>query len=101
MTFDFPTLIAHAAKTRPLGAGAIIGSGTVSNKLDGGPGKPVDQGGVGYSCLAEIRTVETIDQGAAKTPFMSFGDTVRIEMMNDKHHSIFGAIEQTVEKYDG
>ncbi|MGX1307740.1 fumarylacetoacetate (FAA) hydrolase [Amorphus suaedae] len=101
MTFDFPTLVAHAAKTRPLGAGAIIGSGTVSNKLDGGPGKPVDQGGVGYSCLAEIRTVETIDTGEAKTPFMSFGDTVRIEMMDDKHHSIFGAIEQTVEKYDG
>lgn len=101
MTFDFPTLVAHAAKTRPLSAGAIIGSGTVSNKLDGGPGKPVDQGGVGYSCLAEIRTVETIDTGAAKTPFMSFGDTVRIEMLDDKHHSIFGAIEQTVEKYDG
>ncbi|MGX1097106.1 fumarylacetoacetate hydrolase family protein [Amorphus sp. MBR-141] len=99
MTFDFPTLIAHAAKTRPLGAGAIIGSGTVSNKLDGGPGKPIDQGGVGYSCLAEVRTVETIDTGAAKTPFMSFGDTVRIEMLDDKHHSIFGAIEQTVEKY--
>ncbi len=101
MTFDFPTLIAHAAKTRPLGAGAIIGSGTVSNKLDGGPGKPIGEGGVGYSCLAEIRTVETIDTGAAKTQFMSFGDTVRIEMMDDKHHSIFGAIEQTVEKYDG
>mgnify|MGYP003146132772 CR=1 FL=1 len=101
MTFDFPTLVAHAAKTRPLGAGAIIGSGTVSNKLDGGPGKPIDQGGVGYSCLAEVRTVETIDTGAAKTPFMSFGDTVRIEMLDDKHHSIFGAIEQTVEKYDG
>lgn len=101
MTFDFPTLVAHAARTRPLGAGAIIGSGTVSNKLDGGPGKPVGQGGVGYSCLAEVRMVETIDTGKPSTPFMSFGDTVRIEMMDDKHHSIFGAIEQTVEKYDG
>jgi len=101
MTFDFPTLVAHAAKTRPLCAGAIIGSGTVSNKLDGGPGKPVGQGGVGYSCLAEVRMVETIDTGKPSTPFMSFGDTVRIEMMDDKHHSIFGAIEQTVEKYDG
>tara|TARA_R110002020_G_scaffold36937_21_gene111509 strand:+ start:9697 stop:10710 length:1014 start_codon:yes stop_codon:yes gene_type:complete len=101
MTFDFPTLVAHAAKTRPLCAGAIIGSGTVSNKLDGWPGKPVGQGGVGYSCLAEVRMVETIDTGKPSTPFMSFGDTVRIEMMDDKHHSIFGAIEQTVEKYDG
>ena len=101
MTFDFPTLIAHAAKTRPLVAGSIIGSGTVSNKLDGGPGKPVDAGGVGYSCLAEIRMVETIDTGKATTPFMSFGDTVRIEMLDDKHHSIFGAIEQVVEKYEG
>ncbi|MET0169640.1 MAG: fumarylacetoacetate hydrolase family protein, partial [Aliihoeflea sp.] len=80
MTFDFPTLIAHAAKTRPLVAGSIIGSGTVSNKLDGNPGKPVSEGGVGYSCIAEIRTIETIDGGKAKTPFMRFGDTVRIEM---------------------
>ncbi|WP_417669534.1 fumarylacetoacetate hydrolase family protein [Roseibium sp.] len=101
MTFDFPTLIAHAAKTRPLGAGAIIGSGTVSNKLDGGPGKPVSEGGVGYSCIAEIRMIETINDGQAKTPFMKFGDTVRIEMMDRQGHSIFGAIEQTVEKYEG
>ena len=56
-------LIAHAARTRPLVAGSIIGSGTVSNKLDGGPGKPVDAGGVGYSCIAEIRTIETIENG--------------------------------------
>lgn len=100
MTFDFPTLIAHAAKTRPLGAGAIIGSGTVSNKGDGGPGKPVDAGGVGYSCIAEIRTIETIETGKAATPFMRFGDTVRIEMKDKSGHSIFGAIEQSVEKYE-
>lgn len=99
MTFDFPTLIAHAAKTRPLCAGSIIGSGTVSNKLDGGPGKPVDAGGVGYSCIAEIRTIETIEVGKATTPFMRFGDTVRIEMKDKSGHSIFGAIEQTLEQY--
>ncbi|MGB3503297.1 MAG: fumarylacetoacetate hydrolase family protein [Mesorhizobium sp.] len=101
MTFDFPTLIAHAAKTRALGAGTIIGSGTVSNKLDGGPGKPVEQGGVGYSCIAEIRMIETIEQGAPKTPFLRHGDTVRIQMSDAKGHSIFGAIEQTVEKPGG
>ncbi|MBN7755670.1 fumarylacetoacetate hydrolase family protein [Nitratireductor aquimarinus] len=100
MTFDFPTLVAHAAKTRPLGAGAIIGSGTVSNKLDGGPGKPVDAGGVGYSCIAEIRMIETINDGKPSTPFMRFGDTVRIEMKDGDGHSIFGAIEQTVQKYE-
>ncbi|MGQ2909023.1 MAG: fumarylacetoacetate hydrolase family protein [Aliihoeflea sp.] len=100
MTFDFPTLIAHAAKTRPLVAGSIIGSGTVSNKLDGGPGKPVDAGGVGYSCIAEIRTIETIETGKATTPFMRFGDTVRIEMKDKAGHSIFGAIEQVVERYE-
>ncbi|MEJ8473222.1 fumarylacetoacetate hydrolase family protein [Roseibium algae] len=101
MTFDFPTLIAHAAKTRALSAGTIIGSGTVSNKLEGGPGKPVTDGGVGYSCIAEIRMIETIKDGTAKTPFMKFGDTVRIEMMDKAGHSIFGAIEQVVEKYEG
>lgn len=100
MTFDFPMLVAHAAKTRPLGAGAIIGSGTVSNKLDGGPGKPVDAGGVGYSCIAEIRMIETINDGKPSTPFMRFGDTVRIEMKDGDGHSIFGAIEQTVQKYE-
>ncbi|WP_420336262.1 fumarylacetoacetate hydrolase family protein [Roseibium sp.] len=98
MTFDFGQLIAHAAKSRNLGAGTIIGSGTVSNKLDGGPGKPVSEGGVGYSCIAEIRMIETIKDGQAKTPFMKFGDTVRIEMLDADGHSIFGAIEQTVEK---
>lgn len=98
MTFDFPTLIAHAAKTRPLAAGTIIGSGTVSNKLGEGPGKPVGEGGVGYSCIAEIRTIETIEKGAPKTPFLHHGDKVRIEMKDKAGHSIFGAIEQTVEK---
>lgn len=98
MTFDFPQLIAHAAKTRPLGAGTIIGSGTVSNKLDGGPGKPVSDGGVGYSCIAEIRMIETIETGHAKTPFLKFGDTVRIEMLDGEGHSIYGAIEQAVER---
>jgi len=97
MTFDFGALIAHLAKTRSLGAGTIIGSGTVSNKdADGGPGKPVSEGGLGYSCIAEVRTVETILRGAAETPFLKHGDTVRIEMLDDRHHSIFGAIEQTV-----
>ncbi|MER8727495.1 fumarylacetoacetate hydrolase family protein [Mesorhizobium sp. M0195] len=101
MTFDFPALIVHAAKTRPLAAGAIIGSGTVSNKLDGGPGKPVSVGGAGYSCVAELRMIETIETGEPKTPFLRFGDTVRIEMKDRGGHSIFGAIEQKVEKYEG
>jgi fumarylacetoacetate (FAA) hydrolase len=70
----------------------------VSNKgADGGPGKPISAGGVGYSCLAEIRTVETIEGGKPVTPFLAFGDTVRIEMKDAKGHSIFGAIEQRVE----
>lgn len=98
MTFDFGTLIAHLAKTRSLVAGTIIGSGTVSNRdAGGGPGKPVSEGGLGYSCIAEVRTVETILRGKAETGFLSHGDTVRIEMLDDKHHSIFGAIEQTVQ----
>ena len=100
MTFDFPTLVAHAAKTRPLAAGTIVGSGTVSNKLDGGPGKPVDQGGAGYSCIAEIRMIETIADGQPSTPFLSFGDRVRIEMQDAAGNSIFGAIDQAVERYD-
>jgi fumarylacetoacetate (FAA) hydrolase len=98
MTFDFGQLIAHAAKTRALSAGTVIGSGTVSNKLDGGPGKPLAEGGAGYSCIAELRMIETINNGEAKTPFLKFGDTVRIEMMDADGNSIFGAIEQTVEK---
>jgi fumarylacetoacetate (FAA) hydrolase len=83
-----------------LAAGTIIGSGTVSNKSpDGGPGRPVNQGGLGYSCLAEIRIIEVIAGGAAKTPFLRFGDRVRIEMKGSDGNSIFGAIEQLVERY--
>ena len=97
MTFDFGTLIAHLAKTRNIGAGSIIGSGTVSNRdSDGGPGKPVAAGGLGYSCIAEIRTIETILEGSAKTPFLKGGDTVRIWMDDDRGHPIFGVIEQEV-----
>ena len=73
----------------------------MSNKLDGAPGKPIADGGVGYSCIAEIRTIETIEDGEPKTPFMRFGDVVRIEMKDKAGHSIFGAIEQTVEQYEG
>ncbi|MEM8770627.1 MAG: fumarylacetoacetate hydrolase family protein [Pseudomonadota bacterium] len=100
LTFNFHQLIAHAAKTRALCAGTIIGSGTVSNKLDGGPGKPVAEGGAGYSCIAETRMIETIYEGAAKTPFMKFGDTVRIKMDDADGKSIFGAIEQKVSRYE-
>jgi len=97
MTFDFGTLIAHAAHTRDLGAGTIIGSGTVSNRdADGGPGKPISDGGLGYSCIAEVRTVETILRGKPETPFLKTGDTIRIEMLDEKRHAIFGSIEQTV-----
>ncbi|MDB5417328.1 MAG: uptA [Phenylobacterium sp.] len=97
MTFNFGTLIAHAAKTRALSAGSIIGSGTVSNRgPDGGPGQPISAGGVGYSCLAEVRTIETIQDGQPKTPFLKAGDVVRIEMRDAKRKSIFGAIEQEV-----
>ena len=101
MTFDFPALIMHAARTRPLTAGTIVGSGTVSNKgVDGGPGRPVVDGGVGYSCIAELRAVETILEGAPRTPFLAFGDTVRIEMKSQAGHSLFGAIEQRVERHE-
>ena len=100
MTFDFGTLIAHAAKTRALGAGTIVGSGTVSNRdADGGPGRTIADGGLGYACIAELRTVETIRDGEPKTPFMRFGDAVRIEMKDAKGHSIFGAIDQIVRKH--
>ncbi|WP_339906916.1 fumarylacetoacetate hydrolase family protein [Pseudomonas guineae] len=90
MTFNFPTLVAHAAKTRPLGSGTIIGSGTVSN---------YDRS-AGSSCLAEKRMLEIIESGEAKTPFLKFGDRVRIEMFDAAGHSLFGAIDQTVEKYE-
>ena len=99
MTFDFGTLVAHAAKSRPLGAGSIIGSGTVSNKLDDGPGKPIADGGVGYSCIAEIRTIETIESGKPSTSFLKFGDQVRIEMLDAGGNSIFGEIDHEVERY--
>lgn len=101
MTFNFGDLIAHAARTRKLAAGTIVGSGTISNKdVNDGPGLPVSEGGHGYACIAEQRTVETIRHGKPQTPFMKFGDTIRIEMMDAKRHSIFGAIEQQVERYD-
>jgi fumarylacetoacetate (FAA) hydrolase len=97
MTFDFGQMIAHAARTRSLCAGTIIGSGTVSNRgADGGPGAPIRDGGLGYSCIAELRTVETLTHGAARTAFLAAGDYVRIEMRDAAGHSIFGAIEQTV-----
>ena len=100
MTFDFPALIAHAAKTRPLCAGTILGAGTVSNRAaDGGPGQPIANGGLGYSCIAEQRTVETIRDGKPTTPFLKFGDRVRIEMNDAQGRSIFGAIEQDVVRY--
>ncbi len=101
MTFDFGQLIAHAAKSRPLSAGTIIGSGTVSNKLNDGPGKPISEGGVGYSCIAEVRTIETIQTGSPSTSFMKYGDRIRIEMRDADDQSIFGAIDQTVVSYDG
>ena len=94
MTFSFGQLVAHLAKTRDLGAGTIVGSGTVSNRENGGPGRPASEGGVGYSCIAEQRTVETILAGKPSTPFMRFGDRVRIEMTDEHGRSIFGAIDQ-------
>ncbi|WP_447592879.1 fumarylacetoacetate hydrolase family protein [Aquipseudomonas campi] len=90
MTFNFPTLVAHAAKTRPLGSGTIIGSGTVSN---------YDRS-AGSSCLAEKRMLEIVEQGEARTPFLTFGDRVRIEMVDAAGQSIFGAIDQAVERYE-
>ncbi len=98
MTFNFPQLIAHAAKSRPLAAGCIIGSGTVSNKLNDGPGKAISEGGVGYSCIAEIRMIETIESGSPKTNFMSFDDSIKIEMLDADGNSLFGSINQTVKK---
>lgn len=98
-TFSFGDLIAHLARTRRIGAGTIIGSGTVSNRdRDGSPGRPIAQGGRGYSCITEQRMVETILSGEAKTPFLGIGDCVRIEMRDSAGHSIFGAIEGEVVK---
>lgn len=99
MTFDFAQLVAHAAKTRHLGAGAIIGSGTVSNKQGTDHGSAIAEGGVGYSCIAEVRMIETIRDGKPKTGFMQFGDTIKIEMVDETGASIFGSIDQKVVEY--
>ena len=99
MTFSFAQLIAHVAKTRELEAGSIVGSGTVSNKQGGLFGSSVANGGVGYCCIAELRMYETIEEGKPKTPFMRFGDRVRIEMRDGNGASIFGAIDQVVQRY--
>ena len=91
MQFDFAQLISHAAKTRPLSAGTLVGSGTVANQ----------DTSLGASCFAEKRTVETLEQGKPITPFMSFGDTVRIEMLDREGRSVFGAIEQRISQHPG
>jgi len=96
MTFDFGQLVAHAAKTRELEAGSIIGSGTVSNKQGGLWGSNIENGGVGYCCLAELRMYETIEQGKPTTPFMTYGDRVGIEMLDEAGKTIFGTIENEV-----
>ena len=88
MQFDFAQLVAHAAKTRPLSAGTIVGSGTVAN----------EDTSRGASCFAELRTVETLRDGKPSTPFMSFGDRVRIEILDAAGNSIFGAIDQVIAK---
>jgi len=95
--FTFVDLIVHAARTRSLGAGTILGGGTVSNKLDGGPGRTLRDGGAGYSCIAEQRAVERLRTGAAQTSFLRDGDTIRLEMLHEDGTSIFGSIEQTVQ----
>ncbi|MDC0602232.1 fumarylacetoacetate hydrolase family protein [Aliiglaciecola sp.] len=100
MTFDFAQLVAHAAKTRNLGAGAIIGSGTVSNKQGTEFGTSIAEGGVGYSCIAEVRMIETIRDGIPTTAFMRFGDHIKIDMQDELGNSIFGSIEQQVVQYD-
>lgn len=99
MTFSFPQLVAHVTKTREMEAGSIIGSGTVSNKQGDLHGSSIANGGVGYCCLAEVRMYETIETGKPQTSFLKFGDTVRIEMLDRDGKSIFGAIEQRVERY--
>ncbi|MDX1704936.1 fumarylacetoacetate hydrolase family protein [Pseudidiomarina sp.] len=99
MTFDFAQLVAHAARTRHLSAGTIIGSGTVSNKQGTEHGSAIDEGGVGYSCIAEVRMIETIRDGKPATGFMQFGDTIRIEMKDTQGTSIFGSIDQKVVQY--
>ncbi|WP_060875450.1 fumarylacetoacetate hydrolase family protein [Myroides odoratus] len=89
MTFNFGQLVAHAAKTRSLMAGTVIGSGTVANQ-----GSPT-----GSSCLAEVRCLETIKDGKPSTPFMQFGDRIEIEMMDNEGKTIFGRINQVVKEY--
>ncbi len=101
MAFDFPVLISHAAKTRNLCAGTIVGSGPVSNMGRQGPGaEAVAEGGVGYSCISELRMIETIQTGKPITPFLSYGDRVEIEMLDASGRSIFGRIDQRVAPYD-
>lgn len=100
MTFNFSQLIAHAAKSRPLGAGTIIGSGTISNKQNTAWGSAIKDGGVGYSCIAELRMIETINSGQPRTPFMGCGDTVQIRMQDADGRDIFGDINQKVVKYE-
>ncbi len=99
MTFSFAQLLAHLAKTREMEAGSIIGSGTVSNRQGSLFGSSVANDGVGYCCIAEVRMYETIEAGKPQTPFMRFGDRVRIEMTDGNGASIFGAIDQVVERY--
>ncbi|MCP3733818.1 fumarylacetoacetate hydrolase family protein [Sphingomonas sp. RP10(2022)] len=97
MTFDFGTLIAHLAATRSLAAGTIVGSGTVSNRdANGGPGRPAADGGLGYSCIAEARMVQTILTGGPATPFLKHDDRVRIWMDDEDGRPIFGTIDQKV-----
>lgn len=96
MAFDFPRLIGHAARTRALGAGTILGSGTVSNRGADGPGRPLADGGRGYSCISEQRMVEALGGGQPRTPFLAPGDRVTIWMEDDSGRPVFGRIEQTV-----
>jgi len=97
MTFDFAQLIAHAAKTRRLAAGTIIGAGTVSNKQGGLWGSKVEHGGVGYACIAEVRTYETLEHGQALTPFLRDGDVVEIRMLDEQSRNLFGSIRNRVQ----
>jgi len=101
MTFDFAQLVAHVAKTRHVGAGSIVGSGTVSNKQGNLWGSSIENGGVGYCCLAEVRMYEAIEEGAPKTPFMRPGDVVRIEMKDEQGQDIFGPIINKVSAFKG
>jgi fumarylacetoacetate (FAA) hydrolase len=95
-TFDFAQLAAHVARTRAIGAGSIVGTGTVSNKQGGLWGSSIANGGVGYCCLVELRTYETIEQGQPATPYLQPGDRVRIEMLDDAGANLFGSIDQKV-----